>query len=54
MRAGKHVHTVILDAETIPFVDVTAAEMLDRVASELDDVYPSVRAPVASAFVQRG
>ena len=35
MRAGKHVQTVILDAETIPFVDVTAAEMLDRVADDL-------------------
>jgi sulfate permease, SulP family len=83
MRAGKHVHTVILDAETIPFVDVTAAEMLDRVAADLrregvrlviardvglvrdvldqvasetalHDVYPSVRAAVASAFVQKG
>ncbi len=28
-------HTVILDAETIPFVDVTAAQMLDRVAGDL-------------------
>jgi sulfate permease, SulP family len=83
MRAGKHVQTVILDAETIPFVDVTAAEMLDRVAADLrrdgvrlviardvglvrdvldqvasetalHDVYPTVRAAVESAFVQKG
>ena len=34
--AGRQgVQTVILDAETIPFVDVTAAEMLDRVAADL-------------------
>ena len=83
MRAGRHVQTVILDAETIPFVDVTAAEMLDRVAADLrregvrlviardvglvrdvldqvasetalHDVYPTVRAAVESAFVQKG
>lgn len=35
MAAGDGVRTVILDAETIPFVDVTAAEMLDRVAADL-------------------
>ncbi|MDA0183437.1 SulP family inorganic anion transporter [Solirubrobacter phytolaccae] len=33
--AGDGVRAVILDAETIPFVDVTAAEMLDRVAADL-------------------
>ena len=33
--AGDGVRAVILDAETIPFVDVTAANMLDALAAEL-------------------
>lgn len=35
LAAGDGVRAVILDAETIPFVDVTAAEMLDRVSADL-------------------
>jgi len=35
LAAGADVHAVILDAETIPFIDVTAAQMLDRVAADL-------------------
>ena len=30
------VHAVVLDLETVPFVDVTAAEMLGRLRDELD------------------
>jgi anti-anti-sigma factor len=29
------VHAVVIDAETMPFIDVTAAQVLDRVAREL-------------------
>ena len=32
-RAG--IHSVVIDAETVPFIDVTATEMLDQVAREL-------------------
>jgi MFS superfamily sulfate permease-like transporter len=35
LTAARNVGTVVIDAETIPFVDVTAAEMLDRVAGDL-------------------
>ena len=30
-----HVHAIVLDAETMPFIDVTAAQVLDQVAREL-------------------
>jgi high affinity sulfate transporter 1 len=30
-----HVHAIVIDAETMPFIDVTAAEVLDQVAREL-------------------
>ena len=33
--AADGVHAVVLDAETIPFVDVTAAKMLDELAGDL-------------------
>ena len=33
--AGEGVRAVVLDAETIPFVDVTAAKMLDELAGDL-------------------
>ena len=29
------VHTIVIDAETVPFIDVTAAQVLDQVAREL-------------------
>ena len=29
------VHAVVIDAETVPFIDVTAAQVLDQVAREL-------------------
>jgi SulP family sulfate permease len=35
LKAAGGTHAVILDAETIPFVDVTAANMLDQLAGEL-------------------
>lgn len=50
LAAAKGARTVILDAETIPFVDVTAAEMLDRVAGDLRRGgvrLVALRAPVA-------
>ncbi len=34
-RRPDGVHPVVLDAETIPFVDVTAAKMLDELAGDL-------------------
>jgi len=34
-RAGGDVHAVVLDLETVPFVDVTAAEMLVRLREDL-------------------
>ena len=30
-----HVHAIVLDAETMPFIDVTAAKVLDQVARDL-------------------
>ena len=30
------VHTIVIDAETVPFIDVTAAEVLDQLARELE------------------
>lgn len=30
-----HVHAVVVDAETVPFIDVTAAQILDQLAREL-------------------
>ena len=30
-----HVHAIVIDAETMPFIDVTAAQVLDQVAREL-------------------
>ena len=30
------VHTIVLDAETMPFIDVTAAQVLDQLARELE------------------
>ena len=29
------VHTIVIDAETVPYIDVTAAQVLDQVAREL-------------------
>ena len=29
------IHSVVIDAETVPFIDVTAAQVLDQVAREL-------------------
>ena len=29
------VHAIVIDAETMPFIDVTAAQVLDRMAREL-------------------
>jgi MFS superfamily sulfate permease-like transporter len=34
--AAREVHAVVLDAETVPFIDVTAAEALAGLAAELD------------------
>ena len=30
-----HVHAIVIDAETMPLIDVTAAQVLDQVAREL-------------------
>ena len=30
-----HVHAIVIDAETMPFIDVTAAQVLDQVAREV-------------------
>lgn len=35
-RTADHTRAVVLDAETVPFVDVTAAQMLDQLSAELD------------------
>jgi MFS superfamily sulfate permease-like transporter len=35
LAAADGVHAVVLDAETIPFIDVTAARMLDELAGDL-------------------
>ena len=39
IRSAAHrddVHAVVVDAETVPFIDVTAAQILDRLARELE------------------
>ena len=35
MAAGDGVRAIVLDAETIPFIDVTAARMLEQLAGDL-------------------
>jgi hypothetical protein len=40
---------VVLDAENIPFIDVTAVEMLDQEDATLTRVYPTIRAAVDPA-----
>jgi MFS superfamily sulfate permease-like transporter len=35
MAAADGARAIVLDAETIPFIDVTAARMLDQLASDL-------------------
>jgi high affinity sulfate transporter 1 len=35
-RGGESIHTLVLDAETVPFIDVTALQMLDELAQTLE------------------
>ena len=44
-RAAEGMRAVVLDAETVPYVDVTAAEMLAALADELD--HEGVRLAIA-------
>jgi anti-anti-sigma regulatory factor len=34
-ESGEHIRAVVLDAETVPFLDVTAARMLAQLIDEL-------------------